>query len=206
MSRSGTQHLAAESADLQTISVTGAKSQLAHSPGSSPIPEGQISDARIDSSTDCSQSESRIGDGKRQQAAVERAEFGGHAAASWIDSSSAGGLGQLLSEQQLWDAAWRAFEPHKVHQHLSSPDRPPNGSGRDAVKRKSFPSSFPSLAARLFGSGSRSRQRDQRCAQSAECAKSSSSGVSFACHYSHLADAAGGRKGHRAHAPASIEP
>ena len=202
MTPRSTQHLAAdmklpgaeagESADLRAMSGTGAESQLAHSPGSSCIPGVQPSKARTYSSMNCSQTESIDVDGERQPAAVERAEPGRRAAASGIDANSDGGLGQLLSEQQLWDAAWRALEPCKAHQHLSSPDRLLSRPGGDAVQGEVSPSSFPSLAARLFGVGSRSRRRDQRCAQLADHAELSRFGTSPACRCGRPADAAGG--------------
>ena len=174
MPRSSTQHLAVdtqlpggrarEPADLQTLSGTGAQSQLTHSPGSSPVREAKLSNARLDISADCSQSKSRDSSGERQQVAVESADCDWRATTPASDSDNGRDLDQLLSQQQLWDAAWRAFEPRKAHQHLSTPDRLPSRSNRDAVQRELSPSSFPSLAARLFGVGSRSGQRKQRCA------------------------------------------
>ena len=176
--RNSGQHLAVDtelpaeraggSADLHVLSGTRHNSQLAHSPGSSPVSGIKLSSAKDDTSTDCSQSESKDNDGERQQAAVERAQSGRHATAMGIDSDSGCNLGQLFSEQQLWDAAWRAFEPHEAQSHLPSPDRLPSTLGKDAVQGEVPPSSFPSLAARLFGAGSRSRHRDQRCARLAD--------------------------------------
>ena len=159
---------AGESADLQVMSGIRDDSQLVLRPGSSPVSGAKLSNAGTDIVTDCSQSESRGNNGERQQAAVERAESGRRAAASGIGFKSDGHLDQLLSEQQLWDAAWRTFEPHESQSHLSSPDRLPGTLGKDAAQSDMSPSSFPSLTARLFGVGRRSRRREQRCAQSAD--------------------------------------
>ena len=157
---------AGQSADLQLMSGTRNDSQLAHSPGSNSVSGAKPSNARTDIFKISSQSESRYGNGEQQQAAVERAESGRHATAMGIPSDSDCDLGQLLSEPQLWEAAWRAFEPHEAHSHHPSPGRLPSALGRDAVQGEVHPISFPSLAARLFGVGRRSRQREQRCARS----------------------------------------
>ena len=195
---------AGESADLQVLSGSGAEPQLGHSVGRSPIQGAQLSNTIDDISINRSQSESRDGTGEQQQAAVERAEAGMHATAMGCGSDSGCTLGQLLSEQQLWDAAWMAFEPHEAHQHLSTLDRRPSRPERDAAHREESPSSIPSLAARLFGAGNRSRHRNQRCAQSAGQTDVSPFVTSPACCRGRQANAAGGW-GYCAHACASFE-
>lgn len=183
--RNSGQHLAVDtelpgeraggSADLQVPSGSGAEPQLGHSIGKSPIQGAQLSNTIDDIAMNHSQSESSDGNGEQQQAAVKKAEAGRHATTMGTGSDSGCDLGQFLSEQQLWDAAWRAFEPHEAHQHLSTLDRRPSRPERDAAHREESPSSFPSLAARLFGAGTRSRRRERRYAQSADHAELPSS-------------------------------
>ena len=100
-----------------------------------------------------------------QSASAEAApalDADGGAAMASSQSDYAATSSSFLSAEQLWEGAWKAFEEPEQKQSLTGRTPQPGNSERGQQLDTQHQSSFPSLAARFFGT--RSAPQDRRYA------------------------------------------
>ncbi len=139
----------------ECLSISGKISKALHVPApSSGLSTSIASGSNVASS---------VQDVSRQSASAETAparSVEDRTAIASSQSDSTAHSSSFLSVEQLWEGAWKAFDEPEQKQGLSRPETPPGSRDREQQLDSQHQSSFPSLAARLFGT--RSAPRDKR--------------------------------------------
>lgn len=147
-----------EPADLHLAPETGQAAQQTISPDSRPASFASNSGSQV--STDHKGCQPQRVSGS---VAASRSEPSQMIPSEGAQAESNTASGQLPSAEQLWDGAWKAFEAPEDEGSLSTANRLPSRPTREEHQQITPPSSFPSLAARLFSAGGRSKAQDLGC-------------------------------------------